>query len=110
MWAERQRITTHHDAISVKPSTATTSGRKQPVSDELTNPEFTGVITDPILILLGKHQWVSMGDFTGFCFCLGQEGERNITPHGYRLHVRKLLLELFTSTTTARDERTQNVD
>lgn len=56
---------------------------------QLTDPEYSGVVTDPVLLVLNRHQWVGTSDFQGFCLCGGLP---STTPHGYRLHVRD---ELF---------------
>ena len=58
---------------------------------ELTDPEFSGTVRDPILLVLQRHQWVRWNPGPlGFCIC---DIPGWLTPHAFRQHVRQFVLE-----------------
>lgn len=59
---------------------------------ELDDAHYWGTVTDPILVVLSKHQWVRVDNFRGLCLC-GDKSSYDTTPHGYRLHVRAAILK-----------------
>lgn len=59
-------------------------------SPELHDVFFTGTVTDPILIVLNKHQKLCI-PATNICMC----GARLDSSHGYRCHVREELMKVL---------------